>query len=249
MTAKEITAKKAELRAKAEEQVKLYNDAIQNGKFEDAMKAEEEMEKAINEFTSLAKTECFELCASAEDPMLEAIKRLSFTTIGKKDSKKGEEKIPVREIIEKEKAINLYALHKAVDGGIGADKKWHNFVEQMNFLLTAQCAVDLGISPKEVHDSYKMSEISRAIDMGKTPTSKTNLLKTLQMIITAMIGEEYKATSHDVNYLMKIYTRKNRAALTVTCANHKFFTGYIAEICNHIVTGNSYGIDFVKEKK
>ena len=93
-----------------------------------------------------------------------------------------------------------------------------------------------------------MSEIAKQIDMGKTPTSKTNILKTLQTIITAMLGDEVKATSHDVNYLMSVYSRKNRKALTVTCANHKYFRGYLAEICNHIVTGNPYDVDFKKAK-
>ena len=117
--------------------------------------------------------------------------------------------------------------------------------------MTAQKAVDLGVKPdrlKEIHDSYAMSEIAKQIDMGKTPTSKTNILKTLQTIITAMLGDEVKATSHDVNYLMSVYSRKNRKALTVTCANHKYFRGYLAEICNHIVTGNPYDVDFKKAK-
>ena len=248
MTREEATAKKAELRTNAEEQVKVYNDAIQTGNYELAYKTDEEIRQTVNEYTSIVRDECFEDCAAAENPMLEAIKRLSFTTIGVKDSKKGDEKIPVREVIEREKAIDLLKLHKAVEGGIGADKNWAHIAQKLNFLLTAQKAVDLGISPKEVHDSYAMSEIARQIDMGKTPTSKTNILKTLQTVISAMLGDDVKATSHDVNYLMSVYSRKNRKALTVTCANHKFFRGYLAEICNHIVTGNPYAVEYRKVK-
>lgn len=248
MTKTEITAKKAELRTNAEEQVKVYNDAIQSGNYEAAYKTDEEIQKIVNEYTSIVREECFEECKASENPMLEAIKRLSFTTIGTKDTKKGDEKIPVREVIEKERAIDLLKLHKSVDGGIGADKNWVYLAEKLNFLLTAQKAVDLGVNPKAVHDSYAMSDIAKQIDMGKTPTSKTNILKTLQTVITAMLGEEVKATSHDVNYLMSVYSRKNRRALTVTCANHKYFRGYLAEICNHIVTGNPYEVDYKKAK-
>lgn len=251
MTKSELTAKKAELREKAEEQVKVYNDAIQNGNYEDAYKADEEITKAVNEYTSIVREECFDECKASENPMLEAITRLTFATIGTKDTKKGDEKIPVREVIDKERAIDLLKLHKAVDGGIGVDKKWVNIAEKLNFLLTAQKAVDLGVKTdklKEIHDSYAMSEIAKQIEMGKTPTSKTNLLKTLQTVITAMLGEEVKATSHDVNYLMSVYSRKNRKALTITCANHKYFRGYLAEICNHIVTGNPYEVDYKKAK-
>ena len=63
-----------------------------------------------------------------------------------------------------------------MDGGIGADKEWAYKVEKLNFLLTAQKAKDLGIDPKEVNDSFAMADISKQIDMGKNPTSKTNLL-------------------------------------------------------------------------
>lgn len=245
------TATKAELREKAEELVKVYNDAIQSGKFEKAYKTDSELTEIVNEYTSIARSECFATCKAAENPMLEAIKMLTFSTIGTKDSKVGEEKIPVREIVDKERAIDLLKLHKEVEGGIGVDKNWAHLAEKLNFLLTAQKAQDLGISPdglKAIHDSYAMGEIAKQIDMGKTPTSKTNLLRTLQTVITAMLGEDVKATSHDVAFLMSVYSRKNRKALTVTCANHKYFRGYLAEICNHIVTGNPYEVDYKKVK-
>ena len=248
MTATEYAAKKAELRENAEKLVKVYNDDIQSGKFEKAEKVNDAITKFVNEYTSIARQECFAECEAADDPMLEAIKRLRFMTIGVKDTKKGDEKIPVREIIEKERAIDLLKLHKAVEGGIGADKDWSYRAQKLNFLLTAQKAIDLGIDPKVINDSYAMSEIAKQIDMGKTPTSKTSILKTLQTVITAMLGDGVKATSHDVNYLMSVYSRKNRRALTVTCANHRYFRGYLAEICNHIVTGAPYELDYSKKK-
>lgn len=248
MANEQKTVTKAELREKAESLVKDYNDAIQNGRFEEAFKIDEELTQTVNEYTAIAREECFDACRAAENPMLEAVTRLTFATIGTKDTKEGEEKIPVRTVIDRERSIDLLKLHKSVDGGIGYDKNWVHLAEKLNFLLTAQKAIDLGIKTTEINDSYAMSEIAKQIDMGKTPTSKTNLLKTLQTIITAMMGEEAKATSHDVNYLMSVYSRKNRKALTVTCANHKYFRGYLAEICNHIVTGNSYVVDYKKAK-
>lgn len=248
MTKAEITAKKAELRERADKLVKVYNDDIQSGRYDKAVRVNDAITKIVNEYTSVARNECFEECAAAENPMIEAITRLRFTTIATKDTKKGDEKIPVREIIERDKPIDLLKLHKSVEGGIGADKDWSYRAEKLNFLLTAQKAVDLGIDPKAIHDSYAMSQIARDLDMGKTPTSKTNILKVLQTVITAMLGEGVKATSHDVNFLMSVYSRKNRKALTVTCANHKYFRGYIAEICNHIVTGAPYELDYRKIK-
>jgi len=240
---------KAELREKAETLVKEYNDAIQSGKYDIGVKLNEEIEQTVNEYTSIARTECFDALKATKDPMLEAVKVLTYPTIRAKDSKVGDEKIPVRSIEDIEKPIDLLKLHKYVGGdGIGKDKQWVHMVEKLNYLMTAAKAVDLGIDPKSIND-YAMSDISKSIDLGKTPCSKTNILKTVQAIVTAMVGEEYKATSHDVAFLMSIYSRKNRAALTVTCANHKYMRQYMAEICHRIVLGKSYALEYKKIKK
>ena len=239
---------KEELRKNAEELCKVYNDLVQSGSFEESMKVDEEMEQVVNEYTSLARKECFEAIKATENPMIEAVKLLTFQTIRARDTKQGEEKVPVRVIEDIDRPIDLLKLHKETDGGIGADKNWAYKVEKLNFLLTAQKAKDLGINPKEVNDSFAMTDIAKQIDMGKTPTSKTNILKTLNVVIQAMIGEEYKAVSHDVNFLMSIFSRKNRAALTVSCANHKYMRQYCAEICHRIVMDESYKIDFRKAR-
>lgn len=241
---------KAELREKAEALVKEYNDHLQNGNYEESSKLNETIEQTVNEYTSIARGECFDALKASDNPMLEAVKQLTFPTIRVKDTKQGDEKIPVRVIEDIERPIDLLKLHKHVGGdGIGANKDWAYMVEKLNMLMTAQKCTDLGIDPKSVHDSYAMSEISKQIDMGKTPTSKTNMLKTLNMVVQAMIGEEYKAISHDVNFLMSVYSRKNRKALTVTCANHKYMRQYLAEICHRIVLGKKYEVEFRQIRK
>lgn len=259
---------KAELREKAEALTEVYNDAVQSGNFNPVMEyptadADETpnggvmtvlvraiIEQTINEHTSIAREECFKALQATDDPMLAAVKQLTFPTIRIVDKKVGEDtKIPVSSIEDSEKVIDLLKLHKAVKGGIGKDEKWAAMIEKLNFLMTAQKAVDLGIDPKAIHDSYAMSDIARQIDMGKTPTSKTNILKTVQAIVTAMIGEEYKAVSHDVNFLMSVYSRKNRKALTVSCANHKYMRQYMMEICHRIVEGKSYALDYKQIRK
>lgn len=249
MTRAENEAKLVELKGAAEELVKKYNEAIQNGKFEDASKIDESITQTVNEYTATVRDMCFEDCKATDDPMLTAVQRLSFMTIGVKDEKKGDDKVPVRIIVEKERAIDLLKLNKYC-GGIGHDEKWPHVTQKLNFVMTAQKAIDLGIDPKRVNDSYAMSEVAREYDLGKNPASKTNLLKSLQTIITAMLGEGYKPTSHDVNYLLSIYAKKSRKALTVTCANHRYFVNYLAEICHRIVTpGAAYDVEFKAKKE
>lgn len=247
MTREENTAKLATLRSEAEALVKEYNEAIQTGKFEEASKVDAKLTEKVNEYTATVRDMCFEDCKNTANPMLTAVTTLSYVTIGTKDEQKGDDKVPVRSIVDKERPIDLFKLDKYC-GGIGADKNWLHIAQKMNLLLTAQKATDLGLDPKAVHDSYAMSEIAREFDMGKNPTSKTNLLRTLQTVITAMLGEGYKATSHDVNFLMSVYSKKNRKALTVTCANHRYFRNYMAEICHRIVTGKAYELDYKTKK-
>lgn len=246
MTRAEKENKLKELRALVEEKVKAYNEAMQDGKFDEVSKLDAEITDSVNEYTSIVRDMCFEDCAASDDPMMAAITALSFMTIGVKDTKKGDEKLPVREVIEKERQIDLLKLHKFVNGGIGHNKEWAYMIEKFNLLMTCQKAKDLGIDPAAINDSYAMSEIAKGYDLGKNPASKTNLLKTLTAIVQAMVGEEYKPVSHDVNFLLSVYSRKSRKALTVTCANHKYMRGYVMEICHRIVTGKTYEVDYKK---
>lgn len=246
MTRAEKENKLKELRATVEEKVKAYNEALQDGKFDEVQKLDGEITDMVNEYTSIVRDMCFEDCAAAEDPMIAAVTALSFITIAVKDNRKGDEKIPVREVIERERQIDLLKLHKYVSGGIGHNKEWNVMIEKFNLLMTCQKAKDLGIDPSSINDSYAMSEIAKGYDLGKNPASKTNLLKTLTAIVQAMVGEEYKPVSHDVNFLLSVYSRKSRKALTVTCANHKYLRGYVMEICHRIVTGKTYEVDYRK---
>lgn len=245
MTKEESATKLVQLRAETEEMVKKYNELYQASKYDEAKKLDAEITEKVNEYTGVVRNMCFATCKASGDPMLAAVKMLSFMTIGVKDEEIGDDKVPVRSVIDKERQIDLLKLDKFC-GGIGHDKNWSHIAMKLNFLLTVQKCSDLGIDPKSINDSYAMSEIARQYDMGKNPTSKTNLLKSLQTVITAMLGDGYKATSHDVNFLLSIYSRKNRKALTVTCANHRYMRNYLAEICHRIVTGKSYQIDYKK---
>jgi len=254
MSEKELMALNLEeLKTRADDLAKEYNEANQTERFDIVAKINAEIEKTVTAYTAIATDVTFDTLAAQEDPMLAAVTMLEYLVISAKDERTKEAKIPVRRIIYKEKQIDLVKLQSHIADGnkskyIGKDANWFHIIEKLNLHLTAQKAVDLGIDPTAINDSFYMSDIAHKIDLGKTPLSKTNTLKTLQTVINAMIGEDYKATSHDVNYIMTVYARKNRAALSVTCANNKRLVGYIAEVCHRIVTGKSYQVVY-KEKK
>lgn len=261
-TREERVAYCAELRTKAESLAADYNELFQNEKLADARKVAAVLDEVVSEYGAEVRAIVFEDCRKSANPMLTAVTMLSYVTIAAKDELVGEEiKIPVRKIVDRDKAIDLRALHSycAKGGecdGIGADTKWIYKTEFLNKKLTYRRAQELGVSPeklKEIDDSFAMAALSKEVDMGKNPVSNTQLLKSLQSLINDMLGldsegKEYKVTSHDVAFLVSIYSRKSRKALTVSCANNKNFTGYIAEICHRIVCNKLYDVEFKKEK-
>lgn len=182
--------------------------------------------------------------------MIHAVKKLEYTVLAVKDEAVGgkDSGVTNRVIQDKTKAIDFKKLHDRAPHGIGANVNWWHIVEKFNCLLTAKVAEDLGIDPKSVNDSFAMDKISRDIDLGKNPTSNSNMLKTLQLVINAMVGEEYKCTSHDLKYIMHTFGKKSRKALTVTASNHKQLRTIMAEICHKIIMGKVYDLDYKKIK-
>lgn len=249
MTKAEKMERMAQLNAEAEAQVKSFNEAYQEKKFEEANKIRETLDKTVGEYTGIAQKLCFEECSEAADgAMMEAVRRLTFQTIKVKENKPKEGEVFTIELNDVQKPIDLVRLNEYCHG-IGANGNWYHIAQKMNFLLTAKTAKDLGITDlRAINDSYAMSEIARGFDMDKDPTSKTNLLKTLNVVIAAMLGDGYNAVSHDVNFLLKVYAKKTKKALTVSCANHRNFVAYLAEICHRIVTGGSYGVEYKVKK-
>lgn len=247
----EYTEELAKLRASAEANAIAFNAAMVDGKLAEANRLEKLIDADIEEHSRISELLAFDMCEKSENPMITAVTLLTFTTIARKDTKDADATVATRTIEDKVKYIDLKKLHKKIKDGIGHDKNWLNMVEQFNMRMTAQRAMDLGYKAeqlKEIHDSYAMADIARAVDLGKNPCSNTQMLKTLQAIVTAMLGGEYKATSHDVVFLKSIYAKKGRAALSVACANHTNFRRYIAEVCHRIVTDAAYTVEYKKAK-
>ncbi len=236
------------IRKKAEALCIHYNSAISEENYRLAREIEVEIDNAVKGYNERSRLDTFEEIRTTEDPMLEAVKRRTYPTIRAKDVRHDD--ITVREIEDTTKPIDLLKLHNSKTGGIGKDKTWRYKVEKFNLLLTLHRAVELGITTKreieDISNSYAMSDMAKKLEMGKTPTSKTQILKALEEVITSMIGEEYKPTSHDVNYLLSIYARKSRKELTVAVANHRYLRNYIAEICHRIVLDKNYAVEYKK---
>lgn len=248
----------AGLKAKAEELCKQYNGTENIG---EAAKIAAQITETVNEYTGMVRKQAFDECLASPNPMIAAVSKLEFTTIGAKDVVEDGASVAVKQIVEKKRPIVLADLHKRAKGGIGADPNWIYMTEQLNKLLTARVATeitrkeDIEAVVKEIDDSFAMSEIAKSIKFttgtksDPNPVSNTNLLKTLQAIVTAMLGEGFKATSHDVAFLTWVYSKKGKSALHIACSNTRFLQQYIAEICHRILLEKAYAVDYRKASK
>lgn len=222
-----------------------YEIAISKGEDVDMVQMRKtiaDLKEKVGAYDAAAKALCYEDCFATGDAILEAVRIRQYASITVKDTQ--EDGCPLVHSVEtKMKDIDLLDMNKKLGGNLGHETNWPHLAQRVNFLLTVDRAKGLGIDPKGISNSYTMSEIAKEIDMGKTPTSNTNMLKTMQRVVAAMLGDGYKATSHDVVYLKSVYAKKGKKALSVQCADHRRFVGYMADICHHLVTGKPYEVE------
>lgn len=225
------------IRAIAEEWVKVINEATD---IEQRIEATDVVNEAITAYTTVSRTNCYNAAVASGDPMKYAVKEFFYQTIKLKEEKLRDDQGKetghiVRSIVDAEKPIDLGDLHKK-KGGIGADPKWIYALQKFNYLLTIRAADRVKAEIKK--DCFYLDEIAKEIELGKTPTSNTQLLKQLQTIVTMMLGEGYHAMSYDVNYLIDVYSNDNKKSKTgITAANHKTLRNYVKKVCYRILTG------------
>lgn len=242
---RKVSDAEIKITADLRESVIAYNEAVLNQKGNLAELDEKSRDLAKKANAEIAKS-FNEALAEQEDPMMAAIVVLQHEGFRIKDTKDNDTGIVTREVADTEFYINLKSLHKLVDGGIGANRNWQSYTEQLNKLFTMRAAQELGMNPKEVDDSYAMSKLTEKIDLGIKPTSNTKLLEGLNLVVQAMIGEEFKGLTHDVNYARMGHIRKGRRALQMRAANTSNFQRLLMDICHRIVLEKRYDLDYRK---
>lgn len=247
MAIKITTTNLAELKALAEEYLAKAEDAEEVSVKKDI---EADLDEIIDEYGKQSKMQTYEAASKSGNAMEYAVKTFFYPVIKVAEKKEKDTDIVIRSIGMAQRPIDLGDLHKRLKG-IGADTKWIYTAEKLNFYLTVRAAQRVGATVKS--DAFRMHEIARDISLGKNPVSNTNMLKTLQTVITEMLGEGYKATSHDVNYLIDVYANDSKKSKTaITAANHKTLRNYLKKVCYRILTGGTgYDVEQkeIKEEK
>lgn len=238
----------AEVKAMAE----AYLEKADNAELaQDKADNESAIEQCINRYKFLSKTACYAEAKASGDPLKYAVTQFYYPTIKLKATADKDSGIIIRSIIDTQAPIDLGDMHKKL-GGIGHDTNWIYTAETFNYHLTIRAAERVGATVNI--GKYALNRASFKRDLGKDPCSNTQMLKTLKIVISEMIGEEFagKVTSHDVNYLVDVYANDSKKSKTaITAANHKTLRSYLKKVCYRILNGNKgYDVETreIKEK-
>ena len=245
--------RKSEIEAKIRELVGKRNECLEFNEYAEIAKIDEDLDKLVDEYTTEAENDCFNVLKKAKNPMLEAAKTMSFQVIRVREVKikEGDRKGQPETVAEfVARGIDPLRLHNKTEGGIGADRLWMYKVERLNMLFTAQSARELNKDPQKIKNTMAMSQESQKIAFAKEDEAQTDeiLLGNIQAVLDAMLGAGYTATPDMVAFLKRVHSKGGRDNVSVVCSTHKGMRGYMLGVCHRAVTGEEFDLVY-KEKK
>lgn len=228
---------KAKLYADYEAKIAEVNKACSNGTNAEVEGKLIELKKIESEYRSIREKEVFASCADVH----EALVMHRFDTIShKKITEEG-----VMTGIEKaDRAVQIdlkkFCEFKSLDMG------WYYEMQALNKRLTLKAATELGLSAKEIKaidDSYSMDKLAKEIELGKTPTSDTQVIKHMQKVLDELSEGEGRVNNYDLAYVWLCYAKKdNKNALKVVCSKHTILQSLLMDVFHRVVTNGSYGV-------
>ena len=248
-----------DLRIDADSAKTKLNEAIITDKKSIIDSAKEKLNKAVKEYNAEVIRLEFITLKGKTHTMLEAIEQLNIATITEKEKEDKDTGIITYSIEPAIKQISLVELSKFCGNDIAIDNKWSYYIDKFCYLMTYRIASELGKPGSEVRrkleQTYYITDVAKQMDMGKTPTSNTQMLKQLQTIVDAIIYKEdkngnniYKASSHDVAYILQTMSKRSKSGTVVTPRPLTMHT-LIMDVLHKIVKGNSYKIDYKTKKQ
>ena len=240
-----------ELRINANTAVSTLNEAILEQDYSAVKAAEAILKTAVSDYNSKVILNAFNLLKSKSSPMIAAIEALNIAIIEAKTDVDKESKIVTHKLVDGIKQISLPALQKHCGGNIGVKSNWVHMVDKLCLLVTYRIFRELGQDTKKLEATYYISDVAKAIELGKTPMSNTALLKQVQEIVDAMVmdgDKPYKVVSHDVNYIVQCMTSRAGSGRVVAPRSetmHKL----IMDMLHKIVTGGDYVVEFKTKRQ
>lgn len=218
-------------------------------------------EKAMKQYNENALIEFCDDCFEYDDegklvgiPLVNALKKLRYQTMRYKVANDKETGLPTCTTYYADVDIPLayfecYARDVKKLDSAGVNHDWIYLIEKFTQLMSVYICTEIGADMKRLKDSYYIRDVARKLELGETPTSKTQIQKLLQKVSEAMIGTEFKTTSHDASYLMHTLVNKDkRSANTVVFPTSKTVSGLIGDILHRVIIDGEYKMKF-REKK
>lgn len=237
----------AEVRTKLEESVKAYNATESKEEGDKLSAAIKELRDEYNEYSS---RKALMTCVESEQPIMAAIKMSAYPVLKVSTKTSADTGIKTTIIEDDASLIDFTKFNRAII-------PWFFKVESLEFVVVRDICRDMNISvpfdvkPKTADDLIRVFKISKeaAETAIKEGASKTTIKKSLAVIISDMVGENYadKVESKDVTYLVYNMTsgdKKRRASIKIMGV--KWFMKLVADVASRIVNGGEYSADFSK---
>jgi hypothetical protein len=246
-----------ELRITADTAVRTLNEAILTDKFSEINKATKALNNAVKEYNAEAIRIDFNTLKAKANPMVAAIEQLEIACIEAKRNEDKDTGAISWSIEPKPKQISLPLLDEHIAGKVGSrtgasiavETGWTHKVDKLCLLLTYRVMKELNQQDtSKLEKTYFISDVAAQVDLGKTPTSNTALLKTLQTVIDAIIPDA-KVVSHDVNYLVQTMTRRGRESGTVVAPRPATMHTLLMDVLHKIVCDKSYSVEYTSKKQ
>lgn len=226
-----------------------YNKAYLAKSFDSLHEAETNLNTELKAYKKAAFDAVLYRLKSTDNPVLEAVKQLTygvFRTKAVKDDNGNEIGI---ELTPSDARIDLVKVCEYCE----LSTVWKYKVEKLALLLALRAAKELKIPASEIkvmNYKFKMDELARKEEMGETPSSNNQIVKSIQAIMDEVLPGQGNANSHDAAYMWMASTRAGREAKCIKVADAKMAHRLFAEVANRIVTNGRYEVDYkmVKEK-
>lgn len=218
-------------------------------------KAIAELNEIEKEYAKLAAIATYNEYANKPNPIVEIIKAYDYEVLSHREKPSDDKNNPriiavTPEVRRRQIDLLAFCNHAKLD------THWEYVASCFNQLMCLRVAKDLGANVDKIAKTYFLKEKAREINLGKTPTSNTQVCKLLQKVLDEVLPLKeddtpaYRCNNYDVAYLDNLYGKKsNKNSLTIRVSNDAFFRRILVDICYRLVTGSKYGVDGYKGYK
>lgn len=234
--------------------LKEINDCIMADDVEGAYRAEKALKEVEDKYAEQKAISIYIDLGKTSNPILNAIKLHTFAVKSHRTIKE-DGIITEIEMGEKERSIDLYKMCNRLK----LPTSWVHYVSKVNQLLCLRTARELKCTASEIRKiatTYFLADKAKRLEMGETPDSTTQICKLLQTAIDAILFEDngrgenvYKCKSRDVAFLLSLYTKRGKGALSVSVAKDNVLRIIVTTILRRIVCGENYVVDGYKTIK